>query len=45
MAEAWRRSLQGIFSPGRTDVIPQALKQTLNRFIADYHAENSTTTH
>jgi len=39
-AETWRRSLQGITSPDRTDVIQQALKQTLNRFIADYRAVN-----
>lgn len=39
-AETWRRSLQGITSPDRTDVIQTALKQTLNRFITAYRAVN-----
>ena len=39
-AETWRRSLQGITSPDRTDVIKQALKQCVNMFVADYHTVN-----
>lgn len=42
-AETWRRSLQGITSPDRTDVIKQALKQCVNMFVADYHAVNPGT--
>ncbi len=40
-AETWRRSLQGITSPDRLDVIDEALKRCVAAFVADYHAANS----
>ncbi len=39
-AETWRKSLQGITSLDRTDVIEMALKQALKYFVADYHSMN-----
>lgn len=39
-AETWRKSLQGITSPARTDVIGLALKQALAYFVADYRSAN-----
>lgn len=39
-AETWRRTLQGITSPDRTDIIEQALKQCLDMFIRDYQSVN-----
>ena len=39
-AETWRRSLQGLTPPDRTDVIEQGLKQCLNQFVACYQAVN-----
>jgi hypothetical protein len=39
-AETWRRSLQGLTTPDRTDVIEQALKQCLNLFVTSYQAVN-----
>lgn len=39
-AVTWRRTLQGITSPDRTDVIQQALKQCLDVFIEDYQTVN-----
>jgi hypothetical protein len=39
-AETWRRSLQGLTTPDRTDIIEQALKQCLNQFVTSYQAVN-----
>ena len=39
-AETWRRSIQGLTTPDRTDVIEQALKQCLQHFVASYQAVN-----
>jgi hypothetical protein len=39
-AETWRRTLQGITTPDRTDIIEQALKKCMDAFVADYHAVN-----
>lgn len=39
-AETWRRTLQGVTSPDRLDVIDQALKQCVAAFVADYQAVN-----
>jgi hypothetical protein len=39
-AETWRRTLQGITSSDRTDVIQDALKKCVAMFIADYRAVN-----
>jgi predicted Fe-Mo cluster-binding NifX family protein len=39
-AETWRKSLQGINSPDRTDFIEQALKQCLKYFTTDYSSVN-----
>ena len=39
-AETWRKSLQGITSPDRMDVIQLALKQALKYFVTDYRAMN-----
>lgn len=39
-AETWRRTLQGITSPDRLDIVDQALKQCMTLFVADYKAVN-----
>jgi hypothetical protein len=39
-ARTWSKTIQGITTPDRIDVIEQALKQGLDRFVADYHAVN-----
>ena len=39
-AETWRRTLQGITSPDRLDVVDLALKQCMNLFAKDYQAVN-----
>jgi hypothetical protein len=39
-AETWRRTLQGVTSPDRTDIIEQALKKCVDAFVADYRAVN-----
>ena len=39
-ARTWSKTIQGITTPDRIDVIEQALKQGLDRFAADYHAVN-----
>ena len=39
-SETWSRTLLGVTSPDRTDVIEQALKKCLNAFVADYRAVN-----
>ena len=39
-AETWRKTLQGITSPDRMDVIQLALKQALKYFVTDYRAVN-----
>ncbi|HLX68724.1 MAG TPA: hypothetical protein VKV04_03765 [Verrucomicrobiae bacterium] len=42
-ARTWSKTIQGITTPDRTDVIEEALKQGVNRFIADYRAMNPGT--
>jgi hypothetical protein len=44
-SETWRRSLQGLTTPDRTDVIEQALKQCLNQFVTCYQAVNPKQEH
>ena len=39
-AETWRRTLQGLTSPDRTDIIEQAVKKCVDIFVADYRAVN-----
>jgi hypothetical protein len=39
-AETWRRSIQGLTTPDRTDVIEQALQQCLTQFVTCYQAVN-----
>lgn len=39
-ARTWSKTIQGITIPNRTDVIEQAIKQQVNRFIAAYRAVN-----
>jgi hypothetical protein len=44
-AETWRRTVQGITTPERTDVIAQAIQQGVTAFAADFHAVNPRTAH
>jgi hypothetical protein len=44
-SETWRRTIQGITSPDRTDVIEQALKKCVDAFVADYRAVNPKPAH
>jgi hypothetical protein len=39
-SETWHRTLQGLTSPDRTDVIEQAVKKCVDIFVADYCAVN-----
>ena len=39
-SETWRRTLQGLTSPDRTDIIEQAVKKCVDIFVADYRAVN-----
>lgn len=39
-ARTWSKTIQGITTPVRTDIIRQALKQQVDRFIAAYRAVN-----
>ena len=38
--ETWRRTIQGITTPDRMDVIQQGLRQCLKAFVDDYQAVN-----
>jgi len=42
-ARTWSKTIQGITTPDRTDVIEQAVKQGVSIFVADYHAMNPGT--
>ena len=39
-AETWRRTLQGVTSPDRVDIIEQAVKKCVDIFVTDYRSVN-----
>jgi len=42
-AETWRKTIQGLTTPARTDLISAALTQAVGLFVKDYHAVNAGT--